>query len=82
MLPSVALNAIPLQGKHYRLQVLLQVQWVERRASTTEGATLEQATKYGVVSGTVEGIIEMASGGVAGVGSGWLSKAFLRLLVK
>lgn len=83
MLPSVALNAIPVAG-----QALSTASFVTSamgrgaEQALQEGATLEQATKYGVVSGTVEGIIEMASGGVAGVGSGWLSKAFPKVAGK
>ena len=83
MLPSVALNAIPVAG-----QALSTASFVTSamgrgaEQALQEGATLEQATKYGVVSGTVEGIIEMASGGVAGVGSGWLSKAFPKVASK
>ena len=83
MLPSVALNAIPVAG-----QALSTASFVTSamgrgaEQALQEGATLEQATKYGVVSGSVEGIIEMASGGVAGVGSGWLSKAFPKVAGK
>lgn len=83
MLPSVALSAIPVAG-----QALSTTSFVTSATgrgaeqALQEGATLEQATKYGVVSGTVEGIIEMASGGVAGVGSGWLSKAFPKVAGK
>ena len=83
MLPSVALNAIPVAG-----QALSTASFVTSamgrgaEQALQEGATLEQATKYGVVSGTVEGIIEMASGGVAGVGSGWLSKVFPKVAGK
>ncbi len=83
MLPSVALNTIPVAG-----QALSTASFVTSamgrgaEQALQEGATLEQATRYGVVSGTVEGIIEMASGGVAGVGSGWLSKAFPKVAGK
>lgn len=42
----------------------------------SEGAELDQATAYGILSGALEAGIEMASGGIGGTGSGYLSKLF------
>lgn len=83
MLPSIALNAIPGAG-----QVLSTASFVASASgrgteqALNEGATLEQATKYGITSGAVEGAIEMASGGIGGIGSGWLAKVFPKVAGK
>lgn len=41
-----------------------------------EGANLSNATIYGALSGAMETAVEMASGGIGGVGKGYLGKIF------
>lgn len=46
--------------------------WAEE--ALIEGADLDSAMAYGTLSGLTETIIEMASGGIGGIGKGWISK--------
>ena len=73
MLPSIAANvALPGSG----MAVLgIQAGGQSAQEALNEGATLEQAVNYGVLSGGLEAATEAMFGGITGLGKGFLNTA-------
>lgn len=80
MLPSIAANiALPGSG----MAVLgVQAGGQSAQQALNEGATLEQAVNYGVLSGALEAATEMLSGGLGGLGEGVIDASIGKLIAK
>ena len=80
MLPSIAANiALPGSG----MAVLgVQAGGQSAQQALNEGAELEQAVNYGVLSGAMEAATEMLSGGLGGLGEGLIDKGIGKLVAK
>jgi hypothetical protein len=77
MIPAIALQALPVGGQVASMAYMgASGAGNATEEGLNEGNTLGTSLGYGLLSGGIETAIEMASGGVGGLGKGYLSKLF------